>query len=74
MCQVFVKDNLKAPKTAEFPSYTNASVSVSGNKYSVNSYVNSENSFGAMIRTNIICVVEPFSGDQWKLVSLDFDE
>jgi len=45
---------LKAPSTAKFPYFGDSKVSVnkiSDGKYSIVSYVDSENSFGAMIRT-----------------------
>jgi len=53
-CQIFEK-KLKSPTTAKFPSYYQPGaaevVSLGGGQYSVRSYVDSQNSFGAMIRT-----------------------
>ena len=46
-----VKEKLKSPSTANFPSYSTWNVSKSGNTYSVSSYVDAENGFGAEIRT-----------------------
>lgn len=71
VCHDFVKRALKAPATADFPSYSQDAVSQSGSRYTVVSYVDSQNSFGAMIRTQYICTVEPSGGDNWRLVSLD---
>lgn len=50
---------LKAPSTAKFPrgSADNILFSPEENSYTVISYVDAQNSFGAMIRTNYICVV-----------------
>lgn len=46
-----VKGKLKSPSTAKFPSYSEWSVSKSDNTYTVSSYVDAENGFGAEIRT-----------------------
>lgn len=52
----YVKQNLKAPSTAEFPGsflspFEGWEMQQSGTTYKVKSYVDSQNSFGAMIRT-----------------------
>lgn len=71
MSQRFVEQNLKAPATADFCSVLDAKVSNLGNnKYKVSAYVDSENSFGANIRTYYICVLKS-NGDSWELESLD---
>jgi hypothetical protein len=49
-----VKDSLKSPATAKFPSITNDSVvvtKISTDKYRITAFVDSENSFGALIRS-----------------------
>jgi hypothetical protein len=79
VCTQFVKDRLKAPTTASFRNYfeDDGEVSVrvvSGDRYVVTSTVDSENGFGAMLRTGFVCTVTPTGGDQWRLVSLDIDE
>ncbi|MBI2638147.1 hypothetical protein HYW83_01000 [Candidatus Peregrinibacteria bacterium] len=54
-----VEAMLKAPSTAKFPRGIpdNILFSPEKNSYTVISYVDAQNSFGAMIRTNYICVV-----------------
>ena len=44
---------LKSPASAKFPDYWNTDrvVSMSGNTYTINSIVDSQNGFGALIRT-----------------------
>lgn len=57
MSQSFVKGKLKAPSTAEFPysSADGVSVAYLGEcTHLVNAYVDSQNSFGAMIRTKYV--------------------
>ena len=61
----YVKQNLKSPSTAEFPDVFEKSEHInpiSDNKYQINSWVDSQNSFGAIIRTKFSCVIV-FDGD-----------
>jgi hypothetical protein len=55
-----VKSNLKSPSTAKFPS-VNESLShinqFDTNKFQINSYVDSQNSFGATVRSNFEILV-----------------
>ena len=71
MCKKFVTDRLKAPATADFASITSSGVAKAGATYSVTSYVDSANGFGAKIRTQFVCTVEPQGGDRWRLVNLE---
>lgn len=53
LSQQAVESKLKAPKTADFPvSYDNYAIHQNGDVYTVTSYVDAENSFGAKIRSN----------------------
>lgn len=71
MSQEFVTSKLKSPSTAKYPlSYGNGSKRMKGQQYSINSYVDSQNGFGAMIRTNFIVVVEQYEENEWKLIDL----
>jgi hypothetical protein len=74
MAQVFVKEVLKAPSTAQFETYRNNLVQDLGNnRYQINSYVDSQNSFGAMLRAKYsIIIVRQFSHN-WVVESLVFD-
>lgn len=54
-----VQDNLKTPSTADFPSYSKSYVSFLGNsKYKISAYVDAENGFGAMIRSDFTVTLE----------------
>ena len=72
MMQYFVKPNLKSPRSAKFPGVferngSSGHVEYLGNqKYRIVSYVDSQNSFGALIRTNFVCEMEQTSRDEWK--------
>lgn len=68
MAQSFVKDQLKSPKSADFPTYGDDSVSItgSGDYYKVTGYVDAENSFGAEIRSTFSLVLKK-SGSKYTL-------
>ena len=74
-CQVEVKGELKAPASAKFPSCNRASIhKVAESVYEVKSYVDAQNSFGAMVRTGYVCQVK-YQGDHlWTLQNLAFGE
>ncbi len=76
MCQKFVKDQLKAPRTAKWPWVHTDDVTthLGGGKYRIESYVDSQNAFGALIRTKFTCVVQHAGEDKWRLESLEFHE
>lgn len=68
MAQSFVKDQLKSPKSADFPTYGDGSVSITnaGDYYKVTGYVDAENSFGAEIRSTFSLVLKK-SGSKYTL-------
>lgn len=76
MCKRHVKAALTSPSTADFPFLDFQSVKISGQKYLVQSYVDSQNGFGAMVRTNWACVIEHdgvsdrHKGSSWTLIDL----
>jgi len=72
-CKEYVKNNLKAPATADFQSYYDAYVKKAGqNKYEILSYVDAQNSFGAKLRTRYICDIKYVGNDEWELEKLSF--
>ncbi len=70
-CERQVEAQLKSPATADF-SNTTAQVNSDGN-YNVAGQVDSENSFGAMLRTGFKCVVE-VNTETTKLLDISFTE
>lgn len=69
MCQQFVTDRLKAPGTADFP-WGDRTVTRSGKTFTVVSYVDSQNAFGAKLRTHYTCKVTNTVADKWTLEDL----
>ncbi len=77
MMQDFVKRGLKAPSTAKFPWMGDSQVIVARSKdqtYTVYGYVDAQNSFGALLRSEYTGVVRQVGEDQWELVNLKLNE
>ena len=80
MAQEFVTDNLKSPSTAsfggmfsgDFQDYNKTVGSLGGGRFSVNAWVDSQNSFGAVLRTHFVCEVENLGEGKWKCARLEF--
>jgi hypothetical protein len=56
----FVKERLKSPSTASFPRSSEKRdyiTKLGENKYLIEAWVDSQNSFGAMIRSNYSCTI-----------------
>ncbi len=66
----FVKVILKSPSTAKFPDYSSSFVKPSGQcSYYINSYVDSQNGFGAMLRKSFSIEVKfDKSADKWLVL------
>jgi hypothetical protein len=62
----FVERQLKAPSTAKFCDYDEASVSTADGSFVVTGWVDAQNSFGAMIRNGYVCKLHK-AGDTWHL-------
>lgn len=74
MMEQFVSSKLKSPSTADFEYGFSTKIDKVGEKgYEVDSYVDSQNGFGATIRTNFHCEVEYTGNGNWKLVDLTFE-
>jgi len=75
MANAFVKERLKSPASADFPYYHERGISIKflgDNTYSVSGYVDSQNSFGALIRTDYYCKVKYNGNDNWSLLDIKF--
>lgn len=73
-CEQFITNRLKSPKTAEFPWSGDAKIIRTGNNFKVRSYVDSQNGFGALIRTYFVCTVECENSDMCRLIEVNFIE
>lgn len=75
MAQIFVEKKLKSPATADFPTSYDANIKrLGGNRFQVVSWVDSQNAFGAVLRTKFICELHTEDGQNWTCDTLVFDE
>lgn len=73
-CEALVKKSLKSPKSADFPWYNEKQVTVSSNNeiFTVRSYIDAQNSFGATLRNNYTCKLQ-YNGKEWNdWILIDF--
>lgn len=69
----FVKQRLKSPSTAEFPPTSTATVKKTPNgTFVVSSYVDSQNAFGATLRSSWVAEIRYLSGNKVELVDIQF--
>lgn len=77
MAQGMIKQLLKSPSTADFP-FLDYTTTINGNRYIVVSHVDSQNGFGAMIRSNWRLVMDHNGGEwnsprSWDIVEIWMD-
>jgi hypothetical protein len=75
MMERFVEQRLKCPGTAKFPGVwdgmQNHVTPIGNQTYKIVSYVDSQNLFGAYLRTNFVGEIQQMSVDNWRLISLN---
>ncbi len=64
VCRQFVQNHLKSPSTADF---SNESASGYGSTWTVTGSVDSQNSFGGVVRNNYLCKAHSGDGENWTL-------
>lgn len=72
-CHKFVADSLRSPSTAQFGPDTSVRVEPTiptGPRWHVIGSVDSENGFGAMLRSDYNCLARLEAGQQWVLDDL----
>lgn len=73
MSHVFVEDKLRSPSTAEFQRCRDALISYEGNQtYYVISYVDSQNGYGAILRTSYLIELVDKQDESWILKNIVF--
>lgn len=71
MSQLYVKDHIKAPSTAEFPHECWNAHLQSDTIWFVKACVDAQNSYGAMLRNQYKCQLKKVDEDSWQLIYLD---
>lgn len=77
ICKQYVSDRLKSPSGATWRDPYGSQVTYTGSgdgPWTVNASVDSENSFGAKLRSTYTCTVKHESGDTWSLVNLTVND
>lgn len=67
VCKQFVKKRLKSPGSADF---SETSTTGSGQLWTVSGAVDSQNTFGGLVRNNYVCKVRHTAGENWRLVDM----
>lgn len=73
LAEDIIKEKLKSPSTAEFPGLfesINHVKYIGDNKYQIDSWVDSQNSFGATIRTRYSCIMVKEGDYNWSMYKL----
>lgn len=70
MCEQFVEDRLKSPGSADFNDTT---ATGGGNTWHVTGTVDSQNGFGALVRSEFMCNMS-VSGETWTLEDFNFED
>ena len=74
IAQDYVRDTLKSPSSAKFESINRATITRQGSdKYTITSWVDSMNGFGAVIRTRYTVQVRDNGNGKWSLLSHSFN-
>lgn len=72
-----VRDRLHCPSTAEFPGLLQGReshvTSVGNQTYSIVSWVDSQNLYGAQVRTRFRCTLRQVDEHRWQCLSIVFD-
>lgn len=72
--QDFIRKHLKAPSTSQFAAQRESEVvSTDDTTFTVTSYVDAQNSFGAMIRSRYICEMRRIGENNWEMLSASID-
>lgn len=73
MSKQFVEDNLKSPRSAKFPwgSDEYKVMHTGDGVFEVRSWVDAQNSFGAMIRSTYYVEMQYVGDNRWRLLNID---
>ena len=70
MSQEFVKKRLVSPGSAKFPWFDRTVMKTGPDRYVVRGYCDSQNKFGALLRTDYVCQMEYLGDDKWQCSEL----
>jgi hypothetical protein len=67
VCQQEMSKRLRSPATAEYPSRREVRITQSDKTYSIRGWVDSQNGFGALVRTEFLCTAVATGGDNYRV-------
>jgi hypothetical protein len=78
MSHQFVEKTLRSPSTADYGSlwdgtsqnYEKCVTDLGGNKFSIIGWVDSQNAFGTVVRTNFSMTLQYMGNDTWKVLAI----
>lgn len=73
VCQNLVESQLRAPATAEFPWIPDQVILLGRHEYDITSHVDSQNGFGALLRSQYSCRIKHKGGDADPLLPASWD-
>lgn len=65
-CKRFVEAQLKSPSTADHPTLDFEFIDHPKGRWTIRSYVDAQNSFGAEVRAKYVCETQYTGGDSWR--------
>ena len=82
MAQQFVEEKLQAPSTAsyggildgDYQSHSDVVTSEGDGKFRVKAWVDSENGFGAMLRSRFYLELQYLGNDKWRLTQFEWED
>jgi len=66
--RTYLEERLKSPSTANYSGYGETSVRSVGDKYGVAGWVDSQNSFGAMLRMKYVIVLKKVGDRDFRII------
>lgn len=68
-----VKKRLKSPSSAKFPVCSEMDITNLGDIWTINSYVDADNSFGATIKTDFTVEIRLLGNDLYSVINVSVD-
>ncbi len=69
-----IRQKLVSPASAVFPPFEKAEIEGTFRSFRIKAFVDSQNSYGAMLRTDFEVVVRREGEDSWRLEWIDWRE
>lgn len=68
-----VKQRLKSPSSAKFPVCSEMNITNTGDKWTIIGYVEAQNSFGAMLKSDFTVKIELLGNNKYSVIYINID-